>query len=120
MIVGLASAILGGLRPILPAGLVDCGLRHFLNNRYSNIGKLSVLRVDSPAGKVFMELELRGEPAPLQITIERYDVTESEGRLFIEILELHASREWVNALAPLVFKDRKFALHEFARLAFAA
>jgi hypothetical protein len=118
--VSFISAILSGIRPVLPAPLIDFGLKQYLNGRYSSIGKISNLKVDAAARKVFMEIGLHGESEPLQVTIERYEVTEKEGRLFLEVLEFKASRAWVSALAPLLLKDRKFALPEFAKLAFVA
>ncbi len=115
----LTAAILSSVRPVLPGALIDFGLKHYLNRRYSSIGKVSILKVEPAARKVFAELLLQGESEPIQVTVERYELTESAGRLFIEVLEVKASLAWVNALAPLLLKDRKFVLPDLARIAFA-
>jgi hypothetical protein len=115
----MSSSILSGVRSLVTGSLAELGLKEYLNRRYSSVGKVLSLKIDKTARKVCIELELNGESQPVQVTIERYELIETNDGLFLEIKELSSSRAWLTSLAPLLLKDKKFPLPKIARTVLA-
>jgi hypothetical protein len=110
---------MGAVRPAMPAALIEFSLKEYLNRRYSEVGTVWELKLDLEAKRISLEIELKGETEPVKFTVERYEVSESDGKLFLEILDITASRQWLQALTPLLLKGKKIALPPMARMVFA-
>ena len=110
---------MGAVRPVMPAALIEFSLKEYLNRRYSDIATIRELKLDLDAKRISLEIGLKGEAEPVKINVERYEVSESDGKLYLEVLDVTASREWLNALAPLLLKGKKIALPPMARMVFS-
>ena len=56
------------------------------------------INIDSQKRSLDMELDLKGEAAPLQINIKNYRLIDESGETYIELSDITTSREWINAL----------------------
>lgn len=68
------------------------------------------LQIDRDSKSIFVELDLKGETAPLTIALENYRLqTEPEG-VFLEIADVKTSREWLTQLCEDYAKGRRLNL----------
>ncbi|MDB6068789.1 MAG: hypothetical protein JWR26_4997 [Pedosphaera sp.] len=111
----LLTTILKVIGPMVPTPMVERGLREYFNNRFKSLGTMTKLQIDSTNKKATLELDLKGETQPLQITINRYELTTVGGKMFIEIKEFETSREWINSLAKPLLKGKTFEVPELAK-----
>ena len=70
----------------------------YFNYEYQRYGQMTNIQIDSTAKTLHVELELKGEPAPLKIDVASYQLTTEDGETFIELGEIKTSREWINHL----------------------
>src|SRR5258708_6147635 len=108
----LLTTLLKAVGPLAPRPMVDWGAKEYFNNRYKSLGTMTKLNIDSTNKKATLELDLKGETQPLQITIHRYELTTAGGKTFIEIKEFETSREWINSLAKPLLKGKTFEVPE--------
>jgi hypothetical protein len=75
------------------------------------------IQIDSTAKSIHVELELKGEPAPLKIDVLSYQLSPESGDSFIELGEIKTSREWINHLVNdyLPPEKRRFKVPGFAK-----
>jgi hypothetical protein len=73
------------------------------------------LQIDSTSRRASVTLKLKGEAQPIQLTVERYELSVSGGKTFIELKGFSASREWITALAQKYLMGRKFEVPEYIR-----
>jgi hypothetical protein len=72
----------------------------YLNNTLlSPYGRVTDLRIDSTACVINLEVELKGESAPLRIEITDYEFSNEGDRYFVKAKGIQTSREWLTALA---------------------
>ena len=67
------------------------------------------IQIDSTTNHIFLELELKGETAPLRVEIKSYRLGSDSGDTFIEIGAVETSREWINALLDDYCKETRGA-----------
>jgi len=106
------TSILKAASPLIPAPMLDKIAREYFNHHYRALGHMTKLQIDSANRHAKLELDLKGETQPLQITIGRYAVTSTGGKTFIEIEEITTSREWLTLLARQFTKGKTFELPE--------
>ncbi|PAW71376.1 MAG: hypothetical protein B9S30_00955 [Verrucomicrobiia bacterium Tous-C5FEB] len=70
----------------------------YFNHNYQRYGQMTNIQIDSTAKTLHVELELKGEPAPLKIDVASYQLSTESGETFIELGEIKTSREWINLL----------------------
>src|SRR5580692_8587280 len=109
---GLLNKILKTAGSLVPDSVVAKSAREYFNRNYSSIGVMTGLQIDSTNRRASATLELKGETQPIQVTVERYELSVSEGKTFIELKEVTASREWLTALARQALIGRKIKLPE--------
>ena len=73
-------------------------------------GRATTLRLDSGAKTIKLEVELKGETAPLQIEITDYEISQDGDRYFAIVKAIRTSREWLTALVENQLRDRRFEL----------
>ncbi len=106
------NTIMKAVGPLIPDSVRGWGAREYLNHHYRSLGAMTTLLLDSTNKKASLDLELKGETQPLQVTVGRYELSSMGGKTFIEIKELSTSREWINFLARDFLKDKKFEIPE--------
>jgi hypothetical protein len=73
-------------------------------------GRATSLEIDSKARTLRLNLELKGEPAPVELEITEYEISNEEGRFFAVVKGARTSRDWLTALARDQLCNRKFEL----------
>lgn len=73
-------------------------------------GRLLGIRLDSRARSLDADLLLRGEEAPVTLSVLQYSFHTEEGRLFVRADRVTASREWMAALAEGFLQGRRFEI----------
>ena len=74
----------------------EASVRAFLNKTFAAYGNVTALTVDTRLRKASLTAELKGESVPISVDIGNYDIVEENGRMCIRVLEISASREWLN------------------------
>ena len=77
---------------------LEVAVKLWFNQTQKRYGHMTTIQIDSTAKSIHVELELKGEPAPLQIDVARYQLSTEAGETFIELGEIKTSREWINQL----------------------
>ena len=73
-------------------------LRTFINARFAAIGEVTAVALDTADRSIRLRVALRGESAPVDVHVRRYELEERDGQAWITILDAGASREWLDAL----------------------
>ncbi|WP_457607854.1 hypothetical protein [Nitratifractor sp.] len=63
------------------------------------VGEVRDLRLDTREKNIELTLLLRGEPAPVSLRVESYEIVEEEGRYYLRAGKLSCSREWIELIA---------------------
>ena len=108
----LLNTLLKVVGPLIPDSLAGRGAREYFNHHYQSFGVMTTLHIDSTNKRASLDLELKGEAQPLQVTIGCYELSSMGGKTFIEIKEFNTSREWINFLARDFLKGKKFEVPE--------
>ena len=77
---------------------LEVAVKLWFNQTQKRYGHMTTIQIDSTAKTIHAELKLKGEPAPLQIDVARYQLSTEAGETFIELGEIKTSREWINQL----------------------
>jgi len=108
----LLTSFIKAVAPFVPDSAVALGAREYFNRRHGTWGTLTALQINTKNQKAILDLELKGETRPLHITVERYELTTTGDKNFIEIKEFNTSREWLNVLAREFLKGKKLEVPE--------
>ena len=111
----LLTSFIKAVATLVPDSALALGVREYFNRRHGTWGTMTALQIDTKNRKAILDLELRGETQPLHVAIERYELTTSGDKIFIEIIEINTSREWINALARDLLKGKKLEVPETVR-----
>lgn len=96
---------------------ISKGAQMAINNQIKEYGKVLRLNLDSKAKSIELEVELKGEKAPLSVSVERYNIIEDSGRHFVEINGVNTSREWINIVASSYLEGKHFEIPaEYAKM----
>ncbi|HHY84222.1 MAG TPA: hypothetical protein GYA07_01615 [Verrucomicrobia bacterium] len=74
-------------------------LAYLNGNLLAPYGRATRLEIHSADRRLRIEVELRGETAPLEVEIGGYDISCEGERYFIGVKEVRTSREWLTAMA---------------------
>lgn len=69
-----------------------------INRKWKALGRMTTLSIDSPSRTIHLKLDLKGEPAPVEIAVRDYRILDEDGRVYLEFSEVETSREWINVL----------------------
>jgi hypothetical protein len=70
----------------------------WFNQTHKHYGHMTRIHIDSTAKTIHVELELKGETAPLTIDVKSYSLSAGSGEAVIELGDIETSREWMNLL----------------------
>ncbi len=87
------------------ARLLDV-VRRCLNLRFNGIGRMTTVSVDAKNRTITLQLDLKGEAAPVEVSVRGYTLREEKGAAFLELGFVETTREWINALLDQHFKQR--------------
>ena len=93
---------------------IAAGIRSFFNTKYSRIGQISDVSIDTAKRELRVRLELVGETAPVDIHVINYRIEERGPRTTITVGDASASREWLTALLRETVVGRTFEIPERA------
>ena len=85
------------------SALIERGLQNLI----APYGRMLNLRIDSRNNSIQCELLLKGESSPIQISINRYELTNDDSGTCVVIHEASASREWMTTLLSQFVLGRK-------------
>lgn len=75
--------------------LTSKAAQSLLNSRIARYGEVERLNLDSTAKTAEIVLRLLGEDRPVEVTVERYEVFEREGKCFVRLEKCRANRAWL-------------------------
>jgi hypothetical protein len=93
---------------------IALGVKSFFNARYSRVGQMSEVSIDTARREIRVRLELVGESTPVEIHVTDYTIEHQGERATVTIGDVTASREWITELLRQFVVGRTFALPERA------
>ena len=67
--------------------------------------------------RIDLKCRLKGEVSPIGVSIEKYQLEEKDGQVFLEVIDSSASRPWMQAAMREHLHGRKIALPSWAAAA---
>ena len=93
------------------AALMHC------NQLLARYGTVQDLRIDSARRSMEVVCLLKGETAPITVTVERYEIGDAGGEKFVRVEASRCSRPWVQHFLEDHVYGRKFPLPSWAAAA---
>jgi hypothetical protein len=93
---------------------IAVGIRSFFNSKYSRIGEMTDVSVDTAKRELRVRLELVGEETPIEIRVTNYRIAQQGERATVTVGAATASREWITELLRESVVGRTFVLPERA------
>ena len=78
---------------------------------------MTKLVINAESKVIHIELDLKGDPAPLTVDIEGYQLQEQNGKTVIALERIHTSREWINVVLDTYLKKREFPVPDIIKVA---
>lgn len=88
--------------------------RTFINNRFSKIGQMTELSVDTKKRTIRVRLELKGEDEPIDIHVKKYSLERRSAGATLTIVDAVASREWLTEALNEFVIGQRFAIPDRA------
>lgn len=79
-------------------GAIAIALRAWINERYTEFGRVTDLSLDIRKGTLHAVVMLHGEAEPISARIDRFTLHEEDGRHYALIHAVSASRDWIGTL----------------------
>ena len=93
------------------------GIRFAINSYMKRYGKMLKFNLDSENKRMMLEVLLDGEKEPLSIRIERYVLTEENGKNVLKLYGIRTSRSWINTVADTYLEGKAFEIpKEYAKI----
>ncbi len=102
--------IIGRLGKAVKDGALSVGLRAFFNEKFGEYGEVRDCAVDTAKGSIVAHVVMRGERDPITVTIDRYELLQDDGKVFIVIRKLTTTRQWITLLLNRVLDGRRFEI----------
>lgn len=93
---------------------IALGIKSVFNAKYSGIGRMSDVSIDTAAREIRVRLELAGESTPVDVHVTNYRVEQQDERATVTIGDATASREWMTELLRQLVIGRTFDIPERA------
>jgi hypothetical protein len=93
---------------------IALGIRSFFNSKYSQIGQMTDVSVDTAKRELSVKLELAGEPTPVEIHGGNYRFEQRGEQATVTVGDASASREWASGLLREFVVGRTFVLPQRA------
>ncbi|HVR35160.1 MAG TPA: hypothetical protein VMS21_04845 [Methylomirabilota bacterium] len=97
-----------GLFSSLKDRVVEPLARRKINEQLDGIGELTRFELDSSRHSLTVELLLKGESTPIMVRVLNYELSTEEGRTFIRVGSVEASREWLTVAARRFLSGKRF------------
>jgi len=93
------------------------GAQIAINSQIKEYGEMLKLNLDSTQKSIEMEVMLDGEHEPLKVHVEKYEMTEADGKHFLKVHGVTTSRAWINTVASSYLEGKTFEVPaEYAKM----
>ncbi len=96
---------------------LDATARLWLQQKLKRFGSMTSLHIDSKLKTIRLELELKGEPSPITVEVENYELLERNDEAFLRINKISTSREWMTVLLREFIPNQQFRIPKALRIA---
>lgn len=88
-----------------------------INLKMKRYGEMMDFQIDSENKRILLKVSLKGEPEPLIVTVNKYEIMKVDGKDFLIIRNVTTSKEWMNLIAEDFMKDKEVELPDkFSRI----
>jgi hypothetical protein len=102
--------VIGRIGTAMKDGAIGVAIKAWANDRYGDYGEIRAVDVDTRAARIVAKVQMRGEREIIAVTIDRYELIEDNGKLFLKIIKLTTTREWITRLLNRLLDGRRFEL----------
>jgi len=67
-------------------------------------------QLDSDTHAIKFQIHPKGEEEPIKFDVNKYELTNEDGKFFIRISEMKTNREWMNIAIENFMPNKKFEL----------
>ncbi len=82
----------------------------FLNQKIASFGTITDLNIDTAAKALRFEVQLKGEPTAISISVGRYELSRENQRPMVAVQQVSASREWITTALNEYVVGRRFEI----------
>lgn len=86
----------------------------YLNQRIARYGEVRTLKLDSRNKTGEVVCVLHGEPEPITVRVERYELHERDGQTYVRIGRCTCNREWLQNLLNDFARQREVPVPPWA------
>ncbi len=102
--------VIGRIGNAMKDGALGVAIRTWANDRYGEYGEIREVNVDTQAARIIAKVQMRGEREAISVSIERYELIQENGKVFLKIIRLTTTREWITRLLNRLLDGRRFEL----------
>ena len=81
-----------------------------INSQIEKYGKVTELSLNSKSKSLSLSLALKGETSELEISIERYILSQKNDTYSIQVQGIQTSRIWLSALSKEYIENKNFKI----------
>ena len=81
-----------------------------MNTQIEKYGKITELSLNSKEKSLLMTLEMRGESSAIELKVDKYILSQSEEKHFIQLQGIQTSRLWLSAVAKDYLENKTFKI----------
>ncbi|HWL15979.1 MAG TPA: hypothetical protein VNR00_10260 [Opitutus sp.] len=86
----------------------------FINQRIARYGEVKSLKLDSRTKSGEVVCQLIGEPTPITVRIERYELEQREGQTYLRVGACSSNRVWLQNLLTDLAREREIPVPPWA------
>lgn len=94
----------------------SAAIRFWCKHKLAKIGVMTKLIINPESKVIHLELDLKGDPAPLTVDIEGYQLLEQDGKTLMALGNINTSRTWINVVLDTYVKKREFPVPEIFKI----
>lgn len=102
--------MLGRLGKSMKEGALSVALRAYVNDRFSEYGEVLDCQVDTKENRLTFRVMLRGEKEPASASIDRYEIENDGGDVYLKLRSFSTSREWITLLLNQLLAGKRFKI----------
>lgn len=95
---GASEGFYGGMFSAAKDAIASKAAQSFINQRIARYGEVRTLKLDSKNKSAEVVCALHGEPEPIMVRVERYELTQRDGQTFVRVVQCSANRPWLQNL----------------------
>ncbi|SRR5690606_27402257 len=92
--------------------IISAAVEKYLKSYLEDLGELKEFDMDTVNKNINVKINLIGEPDTFQLNIYGYEFTERNGKTFMEIKDIHASKKWMNIAFRKYIKNKMIEIPE--------